>query len=183
MEDLQQLIEDCVNRNRLAEQKLYLKFYKPLYFLCRRFFPTSNEALECLNDGMLKIYSGLAKYKSAEGELFNWMYTVIRNTAIDKVRVGKKKWLTVELSEIRDFDQNFSPLQKLEWKDIYALLDVLPPATRIVCTLFYIEGYRVKEISTRLEISSGTVKWHLSEVRMRLNPVLKNYLKRTPFET
>jgi RNA polymerase sigma-70 factor (ECF subfamily) len=45
---------------------------------------------------------------------------------------------------------------------------MLPAATRAVCTLFYIEGFSIKEIAAQLNISEGTIKWHLNESRNRL---------------
>lgn len=82
------------------------------------------------------------------------------------------------MGELKDDTQTAyesNPLDGLEWKDIYKLLDALQPATRAVCSLFYLEGFSVKDISRQMDISDGTVKWHLSEARKKLRPVLKNY--------
>jgi RNA polymerase sigma factor (sigma-70 family) len=55
---------------------------------------------------------------------------------------------------------------------VYYYLDKLPPATRAVCTLHYLEGYAVKEIAELLKISEGTIKWHLSESRNKLKTLM-----------
>jgi RNA polymerase sigma factor (sigma-70 family) len=174
LEELQQLIHECSNHNRLAQEKLYRKFYPPLFLLCKRFFANNHEALECLNDGMLKVYKNIAQFENNKGDFFNWAYTIIRNTALDKLRL--KPHLPVEeINADVEFTYAENSFEALDWKDTYKLLDVLPPATRVVCTLYYIEGFKIKEISDELKLSPGTIKWHLSEIRLRLKPVLKNH--------
>ncbi len=65
-------------------------------------------------------------------------------------------------------------LQHLDCKDIYAYLDQLPPATRVVFSLFYLEGYIISHIAERLQISTGTIMGYLSESRKIMQPILKS---------
>lgn len=174
MQELQQLIQECARRNRLAQEELYRKFYPPLFLLCKRFFANDHEALECLNDGMLKVYNKIGEFKNDKGDFFNWLYTIVRNTALDKLK-SKPLIPLQEINERIEFVYENNPLEALEWKDIYKLLDVLGPAARVVCTLFYIEGFKIREISEQLNLSAGTIKWHLSEIRLKLKPVIKNH--------
>ncbi len=173
MEDLQLLVRECLTNNRRSQEKLYRRFYPALFLLCRKFFSQPEEAVEVLNDGMLRVFTQLDKYDAAKGEFFNWVYTVVRNTALDKIR--SRKWPPhQEMDEDGGVTQN-NILSKLEWEDIYKLLDALPPSTRAVCSLFYLEGFPVKEIAEMLQQSPGTVKWHLSETRSKLKPILEQY--------
>ena len=173
MNELDELIKGCIENNRIAQEKLYKKFYPSLFLLCRRFFADDRDALESLNDGMLKVFRNMAKYNPAGGEFFNWAYTVVRNNALDKLKLSTApapQQLTDDIVLHTD-----NPLQSLEQKDVYILLDALQPATRAVCSLFYIEGFQIREISERLQMSSGTVKWHLSETRKQLKVIFKKY--------
>jgi len=174
LSELQQLIQQCVANNRRGQEELYLKFYPALFALCKKFFADGHEALDALNDGMLKVYKNIGGYNNTKGDFFNWMYTIVRNTAIDKLKI-KRQPFTAELNDNIQSSFTDNPVAGLEWKDIYKLLDALPPATRAVCSLFYLEGFSIKDISGRLTMSEGTVKWHLSETRHKLKPVLKSY--------
>ena len=174
MEYLQQIITGCVANNRLSQEKLYREFYPALFLLCKRFFSDDRDALEALNDGMLKVYKNMETYKQEKGAFFNWVYTVVRNTALDKLRLIKQKDVQ-ELNENNELIFSEDLLSSLHWKDIYTLLDVLAPATRVVCSLFYLEGYSINDICEAMQISSGTVKWHLSETRKKLKPVFKKH--------
>lgn len=173
MEDIQELIRQCVANDRLGQEKLYKKFYPALFLLCRKFFPEQADALEVLNDGMLKVFKNIALFKEDKGQFFNWVYTIVRNTALDRLK--NAKWTEHTGVDDLNISNNDNPLSAMESGDIYKLLDVLPPATRAICILFYLEGFSINEISTRLQLSQGTVKWHLSETRSKLKPVLLKY--------
>jgi len=45
----------------------------------------------------------------------------------------------------------------------------------LVFSLFYLEQYQIPDIAGRLQISAGTVKWHLMESRKIMKPVLTKY--------
>jgi RNA polymerase sigma factor (sigma-70 family) len=169
-----ELIKDCAANNRLSQEKLYRMFYPSLILLCKRFFADDHEAIEALNDGMMKVFKKTAAYDAGKGEFFNWVYTIVRNTALDKIRLVRFQ-TTAELNESIHDPAESNPLKKLEWKDVYTLLNTLAPATRVVCSLYYLEGFSIKEISVQLTVSEGTVKWHLGETRKKLKPVLEKY--------
>ncbi len=173
LNDLQILIQQCAANNRRSQEKLYLEFYPALFLLCKKFFADDHEALGALNDGMLKVFKNISAYNSGKGDFFNWLYTVVRNTALDKLKLYQHP-PPIELNDAL-YNKNDNPLKGFEWKDIYTMLDILPPATRAVCSLFYLEGFSIKEITEKLNISSGTVKWHLNETRHKLKPVFKKY--------
>ncbi|HEX6431487.1 MAG TPA: sigma-70 family RNA polymerase sigma factor [Niastella sp.] len=174
MEEIQKIIQNCIQHDRLSQEKLYRHFYPSMFCLCKKFFQDDHAALEVVNDGMMKVFRALPGYKADQGAIFNWIYTIVRNTALDKLKLITKA--TEEMEEEYDgADETGSIVQQLEWKDIYYFLDRLPPATRPVFSLFYLEHYMISDIASRLQISTGTVKWHLSESRRILQPVLKKY--------
>jgi RNA polymerase sigma factor (sigma-70 family) len=179
LEDLQEIIRGCIRNDRNSQEKLYREFYFPLFCLCRRFFQNDHEAIESVNDGMLKVFQYIGTYQAEKGKFFNWVYTIVRNTALDKFRTSSAAVLRSESYDmaetIPETDISTNPLIALEGKDLYRLLDRLSPATRVICGLFYLEGYSIKDIADQLSISGGTVKWHLSESRKKLRIILERH--------
>jgi RNA polymerase sigma factor (sigma-70 family) len=174
LEDLYETIRQCAANNRVGQEKLYRKFYPAMMLLCKRFFADDHVAMETVNDGMMKVYRNIGSYDPGKGDFFNWVYTIVRNAALDKLKLNK--WPRASpLNGIAEQSYTDNPLKTLEEKDIYFLLDTLAPGTRAVCSLFYLEGFPIKDICEQLEISAGTVKWHLSETRKKLKPVLEKY--------
>jgi RNA polymerase sigma factor (sigma-70 family) len=172
LEDLHEIIEGCKRNDRSSQEKLYRQFYPGLYALCKKFFVNNHDVLTALNDGMLKVFKNIGQYDPAKGELFNWAYTIVRNSAITHLNSQKILKSNTEITGQIEKSLFDNPFKELEWNDIYLYLDKLPPATRAVCTLHYLEGFAIKEISEQLDLSEGTIKWHLSESRSRLKALI-----------
>lgn len=167
------LIAGCIRNDRTSQEKLYRAFYEPLYCMCRRYFRNEHEAIEAVNDGMLKVFEHVASFDASKGRFFNWVYTIVRRAALDKL----KRSGALAFTSVVPLDFPVLPSLDLPLSDVYKLLDSLNPATRVVCSLFYLEDYSIRDISLCLGISAGTVKWHLSESRRKLRVVFeKHYL-------
>jgi len=122
---------------------------------------------------MLNVFKNINQFDPEKGELFNWAYTIIRNAAITHFNSKKNEQPTLAITERTEQLVFHNPFMELEWKEIYYHLNKLPPATRTVCTLYYLEGYTIKEIAEQLKLSEGTIKWHLSESRSKLRILIE----------
>ena len=60
-----------------------------------------------------------------------------------------------------------------EHQDLYLALRTLPPKERSSITLYYLNGYDIKEIAAITETSEDAVKKHLSRGRDKLKEILK----------
>lgn len=121
---------------------------------------------------MIKVFKHIDQYDASKGEFFNWSYTTVRNAALTLLRDQKTKHFGYEeINESMFFEAKENPFQELEYQDIAVYLNQLPLATRRVCSLYYLDGFSVKEIADAINISEGTVKWHLSESRSKLKVV------------
>lgn len=172
MNTLEKILEGCKKNDQKSQEKLYRQFYPALYALCRIFFSDNHDTLTALNNGMLKVFKNINQYDASKGDFFNWTYTTVRNAALTTIR-DKKSPLTYELNENMQETSSFNPFDKLEWKDKYYYLDMLPANTRSVASLYYIEGFSIKEIAESIAMKEGTVKWHLNQCRIKLKKTLE----------
>jgi RNA polymerase sigma factor (sigma-70 family) len=175
-----QVINGCKRNDRLSQEKLYKQFFPALFCMCKRFFQNDHEAVEAVNDGMLKVYKNIDTYREGKGAFFNWIYTIVRNTALDKLKLSVPIVQRAEPLSGIEPGSGDNPLHALESRELYKLLDHLTPATRVVCSLFYLEGYSIAAISEQLKISPGTVKWHLSESRRKLKEIFEKHFNARP---
>lgn len=162
------LLEGCKKNDRTSQERLYKRLYPALYSLCKKFFKDDHDILTALNSGMLKVFFGISTYDETKGTFFNWAYTIVRNTALSQLKAGKNDPVFEELDNHHADSQHEQVFPESDWEEKFAYLDVLPPVTRAVCSLFYLEEFSVKEIADTLSIKEGTVKWHLNECRTRL---------------
>ncbi|WP_255713708.1 RNA polymerase sigma factor [Dyadobacter sp. CY356] len=174
MDNLKEILAGCRRKERQSQEKLYRQFYPVLFALCRNFFEDKHEIVTAINNGMMKVFKNLDQYDATKGEFFNWMYTTVRNAALTLLRDKKTQHFDYdEIKENMFFEAKENPFQELEYDDIEVYMSQLPMATRRVSSLFYLDGFSVKEIAEALNISEGTVKWHLSESRSRLKIIFE----------
>lgn len=180
MHEINDILQGCRNKNISSQEKLYKLFYPALYNLCKLFFDDNHEALTALNNGMLKVYNNIEKYNEQQGTLFNWMYTIIRNESLTYLTSQKKMYANVNFVDEQSEETKWqgNEFEKLDIKDVSYCLMQLPQATRNVCRLNYLDGFSINEISKILCISTGTIKWHLSEARKKLKPILEKHYSR-----
>ncbi|MCF0073490.1 sigma-70 family RNA polymerase sigma factor [Dyadobacter sp. CY261] len=177
MNTLNRTLEGCRRGERQAQEKLYRQFYPVLFALCKNFFDDKHDILTAINNGMLKVFANIHQYNPEKGEFFSWMYTTVRNAALTMLRDRKTQTFDyVELNDTMGFVSRENPFEQLSGNDIHVYLMQLPVATRRICSLYYLDGFLIKEIAQAVEISEGTVKWHLNESRNRLKTILENPL-------
>lgn len=174
---LPEILAGCRRRERQSQEKLYRQFYPVLFALCKNFFEDKHDIVTAINNGMLKVFSNIDQYDAAKGEFFSWMYTTVRNAALTMLRDRKTQAFDyVEIEDKMGFVSPDDPFEQLSANDIHLHLLQLPVATRRICSLYYMDGFSIKEIVESLAISEGTVKWHLSESRNRLKVIFENPL-------
>lgn len=173
MNEFQNILVGCKRNERKSQEGLYHQFYPAMFTLCKKFFQDDHDIQTALNNGMMKVFKNINQYDSQKGDFFNWVYTIVRNACLTILR-DRKTDVIIKFTENIPDPPPQDPFEKSEWDMIFQYLDKLPPATRAVCSLFYLEGFSVKEIGKEMSLKDGTVKWHLSESRTRLRDIFMN---------
>ncbi len=172
----QKLIDDCIGRDRRAEYELYKATYSYLMSICIRYTRNSEKAAEVLNMGFLKILTNLDKYRP-DVPFKSWIRRVMINTLINEYKKEKKHYETMlyvdELYDSQNFSEINDAISKIDSGQIYNLISKLPPASQQVFNLYFIDGFKHKEIAEMLDITEGTSKWHLNAAREKLKKMLE----------
>ena len=170
-----QLIASCIKRDRKAEYELYKNTYSYLMSICLRYTRDKDTAPAALNMGLLEILANLEKYNLAI-PFKVWIRKIMVNTLIDEYRKIKREREKVtyveEYYDSSDHSELNEAIGRIDCKQIYELINLLPEMSKQVFNLFVIDGYSHKEIGDMLGISEGTSKWHLNAARTRLKEQL-----------
>jgi len=170
-EELQQLIEGCKRQDRQSQKALYLKLYGFAMKICLRCANNRYEASEVLNEGFFKAFTNIDKYDSHR-PFKTWLGKIMYNACIDYYRANIK-WAKMEALEKADSHLNAVVVDnELEYEDLLAYVQRLPPAYRIVFNLYAIDGYSHDEIGQMMGISAGTSRSNLYKARLRLQKML-----------
>jgi RNA polymerase sigma-70 factor (ECF subfamily) len=132
-----------------------------------------DKALLILNDGFLKVFQKLGTFRH-EGSLEGWIRRLVYHTLADFYKKEKSYIHFIQFDVPDHLEVEASPSDNLEFQDLIGLLDKIPGRSAEVFRMFAIEGYSHEEISTKMNISTGTSKWHLSNAREKLRTLLVN---------
>jgi RNA polymerase sigma factor (sigma-70 family) len=177
--ELKTLIKGCSLNNRESQKKLYDSFYSYGMSICDRYTRNKEDSIEIFNDGFLKVFKEIYRYRPAYEDELNsfkgWLRKIMIYTAIDYNRKHHKHSFTMELDAALIFvpadDQ--SVFDRISCDEIIDAVRELSPAYRTVLNLFIIDGFSHEEIAKQLGIAIGTSKSNLSKARQQLQNILK----------
>jgi len=177
-EELTHHVGACALNIRESQKVIYSSFYGYAMAICERYTNNPEDAVEILNDGFLKIFKEIHRYKPAYADVVSsfkgWMRKIMVYTAIDHFRRNTKHHVLTDLDNVEYQlpSVNEDAVEKLTHKEIIRSIQNLSPAYRTVFNLFVIGGLSHDEIAEKLDISVGTSKSNLSKARKQLQKIL-----------
>ena len=136
-----------------------------LYLCCGN----KEEADDIAQDALVKAYLSSAGYQE-KGRFRSWLFKIAHNTFLNHKASLR---YTESIEEARTLVSNNEADASFEHQDLYLALRTLPPKERSAITLFYLNGYNIKEIAAITEASEDAVKKQLSRGRDQLKEKLK----------
>lgn len=136
------------------------------------------------------VEKALAHPKAPKGgiDLQKWLYRVVRNAAIDRIRqLSREDELDTEQQSSPEQSSGQSPERHLEQLQIktrlMTALNALPLMQRELIVLRDYHGNSYEDIAEILAIPAGTVMSRLHRARMALRELLKNELNEVNHES
>jgi RNA polymerase sigma-70 factor (ECF subfamily) len=162
-----ELIKGCVKNERLAQKRLYERYFGKMMGVCMRYASHREQATEILNMAFLKVFDSIKKFADKGGNLEAWIYRIVVNTAIDYLR-SEMRHQHSDIEKSVYVEDTGDVLADLSAEQILEMVNELTPAYRAVFNLYVVEGYNHAEIGEMLGISEGTSKSNLAKARARL---------------
>ncbi|WP_289054548.1 RNA polymerase sigma factor [Carboxylicivirga marina] len=165
-----------------AFAQLIDKYQHMAYTLANSIVKNKQEAEEVTQDAFYKAYKALDKFKG-DAEFSTWLYRIIYNTAISKMR-GRKAETSdldnkeVEKQETPSFSDNLNRLEQKERKVILKkALSKLKEQDAFIIILYYYKEQSIEEIEQATGLSKSNVKIKLHRGRKQLQKELETLLQ------
>jgi len=172
-----ELVKRVVQKDEQAFLMLYDRYAGRVYALVLRMLMDAQVAEEVTQDIFLKCWSRARSYLSERGSFAPWLLTIARNTALDRLRLDKRR---PQLSGEKDPEEIWeiipdenSETEENRWRALHFALQSLPDEQRVVIELAYYHGMSHSEIADMLGWPVGTVK---TRMRLGMDKVRRDWL-------
>ena len=173
------LIQQAVRGNARAFELLMRRHEGRMYSLASRMCGNREDAQDCVQDAMLRIYRALSRFKG-ESSFSTWVYRITMNACLDELR-RRRQHAGVSLDFL--LENGWTPTDEINSPEESALnaerrqaicdaILCLPEDMRATIILREIHGLSYDEIAQVLSANVGTVKSRISRARERLRSML-----------
>jgi RNA polymerase sigma-70 factor (ECF subfamily) len=155
------------------QTQLYNAHYRRIYNTCLRIIGNPPDAEEAMHDAFLKIFAHVHKI-TGEKAFYAWSQSIAIRTAIDRVRVRKKKIYFEPVDNLAVPDE--TPEDAAGWsvEAIKQKLNALPAGYRIILSMRLFEDCSFGDIAGALKIEESTVRSQFARGRQKLLQLLKS---------
>ena len=178
-QDEERLVEKAINGDARAFEILMEKHEARMYAVALRMCGNREDAQDCLQDAMIRIYKALPTFKG-QSSFSTWAYRITMNTCLDDLR-RKKTRQASSLDAMLDLgwspaDEENTPERSYGEKEVRRELSKaiqsLPEDMRAAVVLRDVQGFSYEEIASMLNINIGTIKSRISRGREKLREIL-----------
>ena len=153
------VVERIAAGDQGAMRELYERHGRPVFAIAFRLLGDRETSEECVQDAFLRVWESASRYDARRARPSTWLYTIVRNLAIDAARRRSRRPL---------LDPGVAGVEREEPSDLLARAEEavriadamagLPMEQFAVIKLAHFDELSQSEIATKLGLPLGTVK-------------------------
>lgn len=159
---LAEALERCARGDREALRAIYDSEAPAMIGVAMRILRRREMAEEAVHDAFLRIFEHASSFDPARGAARGWLFTIVRNRAINIVRGEARTDLVEDFEPMGIEDETESPeavvSRMSDARSLKRCLELLAPERRKLIILAYTHGLTHGEIAGKLGLPLGTVK-------------------------
>ena len=168
------IIEKSKRGNRNAQYMLYQQYSRAMFNICVRMMNSREEAEDMLQEAFSEAFRRLESFRH-ESTFGAWLKRIVVNRCINEL---KRRKANLEFFEdVGSFEQrpedSDDPPAGLSVEHVKKAMEQLPKGSRMIFSLYLLEGYDHQEISQILGISESNSKSQYMRAKQRMKELLK----------
>jgi len=168
-----ELIEQSKQGDNVAQYRLYQLYAKAMYNVALRMMRNRETAEDLLQESFTDAFKRLNSFRY-ESSFGTWLKTIVVNNCLNEIKRRK-----IDLQFVDDMgnhegaeeqEERYKPWLSVE--HVKAAMDELPNGSRMIFSLYLLEGYDHREIAQILNISESNSKSQYMRARIRVKEIL-----------
>lgn len=187
----QNFIKALQEKTNQAYGQLLDEYQQKVFGTCISFVPNQEDAEDIAQDVFIEVFNSISKFKG-DSKLSTWIYRISTNKCLEFIRKKNTKkrfgfmqslmWNDTPIDQSAYFTEFNHPGIQLENKEkneiLFAAINKLPEAQRIVYTLNKIDDLSYQEVADITEKSKSSIESLLFRAKQNLQVLLHEYYKK-----
>jgi RNA polymerase sigma-70 factor (ECF subfamily) len=153
--DDKSLLDLFINGEKDALSEIFLRHKSKMKSVAYRITKNDQDAEDVVQNSIISIMKSAHKFRG-ESAVTTWIYKIVSNAAIDKLRALKS---VQSFENLNEFIVNESQISQKDFSlDLLNALNSLPINQREVVFLIDFEGFTIKDAAKKLKCAPGTIK-------------------------
>lgn len=151
--------------NSMKKEKLgetIIESQEKLYHIAKSMLFDDEDCSDAISETIVKAFSKIHTLKSEE-YVDTWLVRILINECYNVIR-QKKRVVSLE-----DYMMKSQTTEHKDYTDLYNAIGHLSENERICVSLYYLDGYKVKDIAEILKTTESAVKNRLARARAKMN--------------
>ncbi len=136
-----------------------------MYHIAKSLLYNDADCADAIQEAIVKAFVKLHTLKD-DSYAKTWLIRIAMNECYAIMRKEKK------IISLQDYQMNEQETESKDYSDLYEAIFRLPEQIKLCVTLYYMEGYSVKEVAALLDTTESAVKNRLAKARGKLKEAL-----------
>jgi RNA polymerase sigma-70 factor (ECF subfamily) len=171
------LVERVRAGDSTAFDALVQAYMRQAFQLAYRVVGHREDAEDLVQEAFLAAYQYLDSY-DATRPFGPWLMRIVLNRGSNLRRSRARRETEPETDAVSPAPSALDESERAEAREqLSRAMDMLSERQRMIVTLFDVDGLTSTEIGEMIDLSPGTVRWHLHEARRTLRGALSRFFK------
>ena len=136
-----------------------------MYHVAKTLLYSDADCADAIQEAIVKAFSSIHTLRR-DAYAKTWLVRIVINECYAIMRREKK------LVSLEDYSVEEAAEERADYSDLYEALSHLSEEIRLTVTLYYMEGYSVKEIAALMNTTESAVKNRLARARDKMKKEL-----------